>query len=149
MKIKIFIVSLITIISLFFVSYTFATNTMNTLTNGVRNVVGGAENVVESTGSAIGNMVQGGMNAINNGATTVGNATENTIGAMTNGGNDDYSATRTTATRGVDTDAGTGISTTAYTWVIIGITAVGIGVLLWSYFRQKSNNNIYIDSNDR
>ena len=30
--------------------------------------------------------------------------------------------------------------------IIIGITAVGIGVLLWSYFMQNKKTNSYIDS---
>ena len=106
-----FAIILTSIISLFSFTYTFAANG---LVDGIRNTVGGAENVVKGTGSAIGN-------------------TRN---------NDNYTATRTSTT----TDTNNGMSTTAYTWVIIGITAVGIGVLIWSYIAQNNKNNDYIDS---
>lgn len=150
MKTKALIIAIFTVIlSLFFVSYSFANNTaIDNVANGIRNFVGGTENVIENAGSAIGNTVQGGMNAVSNGARNVGNATENTVGTMTdNNDNDNYDARRTAT--GMNTNNGTGIDTRTYTWVIIGVTAVAIGFLLWSYFRQNSNNNIYIDSNDR
>ncbi len=145
MKRKTLIISIVVIIiSLFSMSYTFAANnTIRNATDDVRNAVGGAENMVENAGSAIGGAVQSGINTIGNGARNVGDATENTVTAMTNDRNDNYTATRTAA------DTETGVSTATYRWVIIGITAVGIGVLLWSYFRQNSNNELYIDSNDR
>lgn len=143
MKRKILFISIVAfIISLFSVSYTFAAK--NNMVDGIRNAVGGAENVVENAGSAVGKAVQGGMNTVTNGAKNVGNATENTIGAMTNrGDNNNYTATRTSATN----DMG-GVSTSTFSWVIIGVTAVGIVVLLWSYFTQNRENNVYIDSDD-
>ncbi len=147
MKKKAFIISIVAIIiSLFSVSYTFAAGNMQ---DGVRGAVGGAENVIEGAGNAVGKAVQSGVNTISDGAKGVGDAAKNTVGAMTNNGNNNngYTATRTATTRGATTDMQD--TTTMYTWVIIGVTAVGIGVLLWSYFRQNNANNLYIDSNDR
>ena len=123
MKKKTFISSIIVIIiSLFSVSYTFAAdnNIGGKMVNGIRNTVGGAENIVEDAGSAVGRAVQDGMN---------------------------YTTTRTSAT--METNGSDEVSTTTYTWVIIGVTAVGIIVLLWSYFRQNNDNNLYIDSNKK
>lgn len=147
MKQKVFIISVIAIIiSLFSLSYTFAANNV---ADGVRNAVGSAENVLEGAGNAVGKAVQSGVNTVGDGARNIGNATENTVAAVTNNNdNNGYTATRTAtraATTGVN-DMGT--STTMFTWVIIGVTAVGIGVLLWSYFRQNNRNNLYIDSDD-
>ena len=147
MKRKVLIISVIgIIISLFSISYTFAANNMNNMAQGIRNAVGEAENVVEGAGSAVGRVVQDGMNTIGNGARNIGNATENTVGTITN--NDKYTATRT-ATGNSTTNNSSGMSSTVYTWIIIAITAVGIGVLLWSYIRQNNKDNMYIDSNDR
>lgn len=149
MKRKVLIISVIgIIISLFSISYTFAANNMNNMAQGIRNAVGEAENVVEGAGSAVGRVVQDGMNTIGNGAKNIGNATENTVGTITNNGNDRYTATRT-ATGNSTTNNSTGMSSTVYTWIIVAITAVGIGVLLWSYIRQNNKDNMYIDSNDR
>ena len=151
MKRKALIISIIAIIiSLFSISYTFAANgKMDNVANGIRNFVGGAENIVEDAGSAVGNTVRDGMNTIGNGAKDVENAGENIVGTATDDNRDDngYTATRTSGT--VDGNDGAGASTNMYVWWIVAVTAVGIIVLLWSYFREKSQNNMYIDSNDR
>ncbi len=41
-----------------------------------------------------------------------------------------------------------GMSTNMWTWLIIGITAIAIGILVWSYVNQKNKNDIYIDSDE-
>lgn len=137
-----------TIMLLFSVSYTFAAS-FNNAVDGVRNFVGGAENVVENAGNTVAGGIKNGMNTLGNGARNTADATKNTVGAMTagNGGsnNGGYTATRTATG-----DAGmtTGIMSNTWTWVIIGITAVGIGVLMWSYFAQNRNVHSYIDSDE-
>ena len=131
--------------SIFSVSYTFAAGNFQ---NDVRNVVGGAENVVEDAGSAIGRTVQSGVNTLGNGARDIGGMAQGTMTTNKNSGytsNNGYTTTRTATTSASDDLAS---STTMYTWVIIGVTAVGIGVLLWSYFAQNSKNNMYIDSDE-
>ena len=132
-----FIIALI--FSIFSVSYTFAAGNFQ---NDVRNVVGGAENVVEDAGSAIGRTIQSGVNTLENGARDIGGMAQS---SMTTNNNSGYTTTRTATTSTSDDLAS---STTMYTWVIIGVTAVGIGVLLWSYFAQNSKNNMYIDSDE-
>ena len=121
-----FIIALI--FSIFSVSYTFAAGNFQ---NDVRNVVGGAENVVEDAGSAIGRTVQSGVNTLGNGARDIGGMAQS---SMTTNNNSGYTTTRTATTSTSDDLAS---STTMYTWVIIGVTAVGIGVLLWSYYYVK------------
>lgn len=138
-----FIIALI--FSIFSVSYTFAAGNFQ---NDVRNVVGGAENVVEDAGSAIGRTVQSGVNTLGNGARDIGGMAQRSMTTNNNSGytsNTGYTTTRTATTSTSDDLAS---STTMYTWVIIGVTAVGIGVLLWSYFAQNSKNNMYIDSDE-
>ena len=138
-----FIITLI--FSIFSVSYTFAAGNFK---NDVRNVVGGAENVVEDAGSAIGRTVQSGVNTLGNGARDIGGMAQSSMTTNNNSGytsNTGYTTTRTATTSTSDDLAS---STTMYTWVIIGVTAVGIGVLLWSYFAQNSKNNMYIDSDE-
>ena len=153
MKRTILVVSIISVIlSVFAVSYTYANNTMNDAVNGVRNFVGGAENMVEDAGNAAASTIRNGLNTIENGAGNVGNAVENGArntgnaieGAMTDDNNDDgYTVARTA------TDTTDGINTTTWTWFIIGVTAIAIGVLIWSYIRERNARNSYIDSNDR
>lgn len=138
----------VVIISVFAVSCTFAANNV---VNGIRNFVGGTENVVEDAGNAAASTIKNGMNTIGNGAKDVGDAVKNgahdvgnTVGAaMTDNNNGGYTATRTST----DANMAGGMNTTGWTWFIIGVTVVGIGVLIWSYIRENNMNNSYIDSN--
>lgn len=138
-----FIIALI--FSIFSVSYTFAAGNFQ---NDVRNVVGGAENVVEDAGSAIGRTVQSGVNTLGNGARDIGGMAQSSMTTNNNSGYTSNNGYTTTRTATISTSDDLASSTTMYTWVIIGVTAVGIGVLLWSYFAQNSKNNMYIDSDE-
>ena len=143
---KILIFFAFTIITLMFsATYILATDTgvqndAMKATDGVRNVVGGAENVVEDT-------AKDGANGIKNGINTVGNDTGNTNNngqnngtANTNDGttnSDAYTATRT-ATNG---DVGTnGVMDNAWTWIIVAIIAIVIIAVIW-YYSTRSNDN--------
>ena len=154
MKKKLFALSVIAIISLFSISYTvFASN----MVNDIRDGVGDAENTVEDAINAISNTVKDDTETMSNSAENTENKTQNSIENVTAGAStttdnsmnttSDYSAARTTTT--TDTTTSTGMTTNMYMWIIIGITAVGIAVLLWSYFTQNNSNNIYIDSDDK
>ena len=74
------------------------------------------------------------------------NNTENSMTGMTTTGNNNggYTATRTAT----DNVTFAGMSTNTWTWIIIGITALAIGILIWSYMKQRNKNDLYIDSDD-
>lgn len=147
----------ILILAFLLLSISISSFAIDNVVNGVRNFVGGTENVIENAG----NTVTGG---IKNGLNTVGHGTENvmqdvgtgmrdagnTVAGMTttnnNNGNDNngYQATRT-ATGDVKI---AGMTTNAWSWLIIGITAAAIIILVWSYIKQKNRNDIYIDSDE-
>ena len=126
--------SIILILSLFlisFCSFSFATTeALNSTKNTVMNV-----------GNAIGNGVKG----VANGAANLGKDAMNTtqaagnsiVGAtgMNNGGMD-YTATRTSATDNV-----MGLSSTAWTWLILGIVGIVIVALVWYYGAQYEHKN--------
>ena len=61
------------------ISYSFAAG-FNNAVDGVRNFVGGAENVVENVGNNVAGGIKNGMNTIGNGANNATNATRNTVG---------------------------------------------------------------------
>ena len=152
MRKKIFIIAILTVIlAIFSISYTCAASQVDNVVNDVRNFVGGTENVVENAGNSIASGVKNGMNTIGNGASAVGNTVENaasdvgnTVGAVvTDNNNGSYTATRTAT----DTNMSNGINSAGWTWFIIGVTAIAIGVLVWSYIRENRMNNSYIDSN--
>ena len=127
-----FIIALM--VSIFSVSYTFAAGNFQ---NDVRNVVRGAENVVEDAGSAIGRTVQSGVNTIGNGARDIGGMAQSSMTTNKNSGytsNNGYTTTRTATTSASDDLAS---STTMYTWVIIGVTAVGIGEIGRASCRER------------
>lgn len=111
---------------------------------GIRNAVGGAENVVENVAGDITNGVKNGTstvtNTMENKTGTDGNTDNksNTIGAiMTDNNNNGYTAART-ATTGEPTMAG--IKMTTWSWIILAVAAVGIITIIWSYLAQKKNN---------
>ena len=138
MKNKFFIVAtLLAILSLFAVSYTFATTNA---VNDVRNVVGGAENVIEDTGKGIANGVRDGMNTVENGAKNVGNDVKNGMNDMGRTTNN-YTATRTATT----TDNGLlgNVSNTVWSWLIIAIVAIVIVALVLFYANQNKNTTTY------
>ncbi len=154
MKKKIYI-SIIAIIAitLFSFSYTFANNEI-TAVDGIRNVVGGAENVVEDAGRGI---VDGMRNITSNGENAMGNVTRDIGNTMQNAGNgisgslttdnNNYNATRTTTRSAVDAGEGTflGMNSTMWTWLIMAVVGIAIVALVWMYAKQNNNNNSYND----
>lgn len=149
-KIYISILAVITITLLSF-SYTFAANDMKAV-DGIRNVVGGAENVVEDAGKGI---VDGVRNITSNGENAMDNITRDTGNTMQNAGNgiagalstdnNGYDATRTTTRSAVDAGEGTflGMNSTVWTWLIMAVVGIAIVALVWMYAKQ--NNNSYND----
>lgn len=150
-KLYITILTLLAILA-FSISYTFAANNM-TAVDGIRNVVGGAENVVEDAGRGIvdgvRNVTSAGQNTMENVTGNTKNGTQNTgnrtTGTMTNG-NNNYTATRTTTTRAATgTNDGTflGMNSTVWTWLIMAIVGIAIVALVWMYAKQ--NHHSYND----
>lgn len=147
-KLYISILSIIAILALSF-SYTFAANDMSAV-DGIRNVVGGAENVVEDAGKGI---VDGVRNITSNGENAMGNVARDAGNTMQNAGNGiagtmqgtDYNATRTTTRSAVDAGEGTflGMNSTVWTWLIMAVVGIAIVALVWMYAKQ--NNNSYND----
>ena len=118
------IVSLLTVATLvFFTSSVFAAtnevkDSMTSAGNTIRNVVGGAENVVEDADGS-----EWFTNTFdNNDATT-------------------YNATRTTARTAAESTTGSflGMSANTWTWFVLAIAAIAIVGLVWYYAMQNKN----------
>ena len=149
MKKKFLFVFMATLLMLSIAISSFA---MNNMADGVRNFVGGTENVIEDAGKGVANGVKSGLNTVGHGTENVvsnvkngmQNAGNTMAGTVTGNGNNNngYTATRTS----VGNATVAGMSTNTWSWIIIGITVVAIIALIWAYMRQKSNNDIYIDS---
>lgn len=128
--------------------YSFA---MGNIANDVRNFVGGTENVIENAGNTVAGGVKNGFNTVENGTenvvTDVKDGMHNTgntvVGATTNNNNNGYTATRTSGEAKI-----AGMTTNTWSWLIMGITAAAIILLVWSYIKQKNKNDIYIDSDE-
>lgn len=142
------------------------------LVNGARSVVGGAENAIEDVGAGlmkgVRDMTNGSdntgdnMNATSHNTTGTNNAAGSTnnnsanTGMNNNQDNNDYTATRTATGRTADTDYvatrtntdGTwlGMNSTAWIWLIMGIIAVAIVTLVWSYGSERRAD--YHSNND-
>lgn len=152
MKKKIYI-SILTLVTatLLLCSCTFANNDMKAV-DGIRNIVGGAENVVEDAGKGI---VDGVRNITSHSENAMDNVTHDADNTMQNAGNtvagslttdnNDYNATRTTTRSAVDAGEGTflGMNGTMWTWLIMAIVGIAIVALVWMYAKQ--NNNSYND----
>lgn len=152
MKKKFLIVAtLLVIFSFFTFSYTFAANnTMDNAVNGVRNFVGGTENVIEDASRNAANGIRSGINSIDNsmqdanndmmdnGNATTGSGTPNATNENTN-----YTATRT----GTDTTGATGlfgnVSNSVWSWLILAIVGIIIVALVLFYANQNRNVTTY------
>ena len=113
---KMLVIFAILTIGIFSFSVCFANNDGSMLqdaANGVRDAVGGAENAME--------------NKDNSGMTQNNNRTNNS----------NYTATRTATTNSTFM----GMSSTAWTWLIIGIAGIAIVALVWYYGSQIRTSN--------
>lgn len=142
---KKFLISIAIILSVIF-SFTicFANDDGNGLkdaADGVRNVVGGAENAIEDAAKNVSNASKDATNGIENGANNATNdindGAKTTTNTVTGSTNNAYTATRTAATD----NTFMGMNSTAWTWLIIGIAAIAIIALVWYYSMQLNNNN--------
>jgi len=136
-------------------------NSMNKAGNTVRNVVGGAENVLEDAGSAIGTGMRNLGDTFTAGAARVtnnnndnysNNGNNNNNNSNTGNNNSNYTtgngSTGYTATR-TGTDTGVrvlGMSANTWTWFILAITAIAIVGLVWYYATQRQNDNEYTEN---
>ena len=137
------IVSTCILLASIFLSFSFclandATNMLENAANGVKNAVGGAENAIENAASGVTNTARNMTEGMENGANSVTNSMRNATNSAKdtndNMNNDGYVATRTAT----DTGAATfmGMTSTAWTWLIIGVATIAIVTLVWYYGNQ-------------
>lgn len=147
---KLFAIVAVLIIGIFSFSVCLATdnNMFQDATNGVRNIVGGAENALENGARSIGNTTKSATNSIENGArnttdTTTDRSTNGTTNGTATGTTGNTSANGYTATR-TNADTRTtfmGMTATAWTWLIIGIATIAIVALVWYYGNQTTRSH--------
>lgn len=131
---------------IFSFSVCLANNDLQKAADGVRNVVGDAENAVEGAArdvsnaskDATGDLENLGNDIKNNGDnrnTKKDTNNNNTVMGTTDG---NYDATRTAT----GTDATfMGMNATSWTWLILGIAAIAIIALIWYYATQFNSSN--------
>lgn len=142
-KILLTIVTMILLLSV--CVYSFA---MDNVVNDVRDFVGDTENTVENVAGDAVNGVRDGINAVEGGTENVIDDvedgmedTENTItGTTTDDDNDGYTASMTSADQSVDN-----LTSNMWTWIVIGVFAIAIALMIWYYVRNKKSSNMYID----
>ena len=143
---KKFFITIATIFSiiLFGITYSFAGNNMGEdAAEGVRNFVGGAENVVEDTAKNVGE-------GIRTGITDVKDAAQNTTNNMTknNNNNNSYNATRTSARTTNTGNSFLNMGATAWSILIIAILGIITVALVWYYGKQNEINVHHNNNND-
>ncbi len=146
---KIFVALAILTIGIFSFSICFANNDhmLEDAANGVRNVVGGAENAIEDGARDIANTTKGATGAAENSMDNATGMTENTNNNNNNNnsemnGNDRTNSNTYIATRTSTTDSRfMGMNATAWTCLILGIAGIAIGALVWYYGSQMRTNH--------
>lgn len=106
-------------------------DSMNKSGNTIKNVVGGAENVLENAGSAIGTGIK-----------DLGNTFADGAARVTNNGNNQntgYRTTRTATARTADNGTFLGMNSTTWTWFVLAIATIAIVGLVWYYAMQNKN----------
>lgn len=151
MKKKIALFAIIILSSIFIVTYSFADNDMlGDATNGIRNFVGGTENVIEDAAGGVRNFFTDNQNTTEN-VTYNNNNSDNiaysnyTSSAMTQNTNNNYTATRTAATTSADNSL-FGMGPTAWTLFILAVLGIITVGLVWYYGTQKESR--YSNRND-
>ena len=151
---KIFYALLLILSITFSFTYVFANDNLKGAADAVRNVVGGAENTVENAAKDVSNTTKNVTNDMQNAGKDMkndaGNTMENISNKMdnstmmrTDNNNGSYSATRTAT----ETPRFMGMTSTGWTWLILGIVALAIIGLVWYYSMQLTGNN-YHDGHD-
>lgn len=156
---KLLVTALLIISMIFACTFCFANDNslmqdLNSAANSVQNAVGGAENAVEgavknagntvkdageSAGNMAKNVVNEAGNMIHEAGNSISNGVNETSGAMRNTvNNSGYNATRT-STGNANTLMG--MNATMWTWLIIGLAAIGIVALVWYYSMQFTNSH--------
>lgn len=151
MKIKSFILIILTVFILSISTLCFATDTGNDIKNAVngatntvvdgaqnlaedvRDGVGTAENTIENGVNDIGNAVMDGENSIEDAGDDVMNAA-NDIGDT---GNDAYTATRSSVE---DLTTDNSMNASIWTWIAVAIAGIVIVGLVWYYASQNNKN---------
>ena len=135
---KMLVIFAILIIGIFSFSVCFANNDGSMLqdaANGVRDAVGGAENAIEDGAKDIANTTKGVTGSAENAMENKDNSGMTQNNNRTN--NSNYTATRTATTNSTFM----GMSSTAWTWLIIGIAGIAIVALVWYYGSQIRTSN--------
>lgn len=111
-------------------SFTFAANkpAMENAANGIRNVVGGAENTIENAAAGVANTSKNVTGDVENAGNTMSMGTNGNSGTG-------YTATRTSTDIAGDTTF-LGMNSTAWIWLILAIAAVAIVALVYYYSAQ-------------
>lgn len=135
---KMLVIFAILTIGIFSFSVCFAKNDGSMLqdaANGVRDAVGGAENAIEDGAKGIANTTKGATGSAENAMENKDNSGMTQNNNRTN--NSNYTATRTATTN----QTFMGMSSTAWTWLIIGIAGIAIVALVWYYGSQIRTSN--------
>ncbi len=135
---KIFVSLVLAVCVIFSFTFCLANNEdgLGKAANDVRNFVGGVEDKVENGARDISNASKDATGSFENTMNGDENRRNNN-GSMglTNDNNGRYSATRTSTDNNV-----MGMSSTAWTWLIVGIAAIAIIAIIW-YYSMRMNNN--------
>lgn len=138
---KLLITTAVLIIGIFSFSTCFANNELQDAADGVRNVVGGAENAIEDAAKNISNASKDATEKMEQGANNIGNTMTNNHNNNRNeiANNNNYTATRTATTD----NTFMGMNATAWTWLIMGIAAIAIIALVWYYSMQFRSSDYH------
>lgn len=141
---KLFISMFILLFAIFSFSICFAADDgLKDAANGVKNVVGGAENAVEGAVKDVSNASKNATASMENAGNTMtknNNAKDGAVNtqAKTTNANGNYNAVRVAAD---GTTTFMGMTSTAWTWLILGIAAVAIIALVWYYSAQMTDSH--------
>ena len=126
---------------------------MKDATDGVKNMVGGAENAIENAAGAISDTSKNATGAIENAGNNMTAGVHNTVNNMgdnmnnnsldATNNNSSYQATRTATTSNDATFLG--ITGDAWVWIVMAMAGLAIGILIYSYFTQSNTSYEHTD----
>lgn len=143
-KIAIIIVAIVSL--LLIATYSFAANDiLGDAANGIRNFVGGTENVIEDTAKGVTTGIREGFTDVEDATENRTTSNENQSSMMTSNTNNDYTVQRTSATANTNgmLFGNNPLAWSLFILAVLGIITVG---LVWYYGSQKEER--YTRKND-
>lgn len=121
-------------------TFSFASTTGTTMVDDAKNMMDNTMNAADTLGNKAENGIDDMKNSITNTVDNMKDDTKTEMNTLESNTNSNYTVARTSS---VSNQTFLGLGSTAWTWLIVAVTVVGVVAIVWYYFAD--NNTISRD----